>query len=633
MTQSFLIFSSWLLGLVLFLPIPSFSANNEVIQLTEQAEKLNLANHTTWLKLLHYEGTSLEKTSAIQSKRFFLSPLGQTSPEDELEATIKSFFLPGNEHYDTHTLCRFPARYQWLSSQLNFHETSIPKPSCTGFEEWSRGNNIESISLLFATGYLGNPASYYGHTLLKLNVKEPNQSALLDMTTNYGAIVPDSEDPISYIFKGVFGAYDGAFSKIEFYFHEQSYGELELRDIWEYELNLSKDDVSLIVAHLWELLEHKYTYYFFKENCAFRMADILELSSELQLIPRNRSWTYPQTILTNLNKSYLGGQPAIKKLIYHPSRQSRLYQKYDSLTPQQRALLHSASDNINLFDSIEFEQQTARSQHAILETYQDYLKFQESTESDASPEIQLKYNQILSKRFSLPIQQAITHKTIEPPSPHTGREPGYSQLSYVYNDKLGNGLSLTLRPSYYDSLDSDASQVSNSALSMLSTKLSYLDNKLLLRYLNFISIESVNGARTGLAGDDGNAWKLQLGIEQQNLSCKNCLVMRFQGDLGVAKQFNDSSIAGIYLGIAAQNNRHGYGAIYPKASVFANIALSTNFKIRALYEKRHHLNSKFSQETVIQFEGRYRINNHLDTRLMIETNKTTEYGFYLGYYW
>ena len=91
MSQSFLIFSSWLLGLVLFLPIPSFSANNEVIQLTEQAEKLNLANHTTWLKLLHYEGTSLEKTSAIQSKRFFLSPLGQTSPEDELEAKKPSY--------------------------------------------------------------------------------------------------------------------------------------------------------------------------------------------------------------------------------------------------------------------------------------------------------------------------------------------------------------------------------------------------------------------------------------------------------------------------------------------------------------------------------------------------------------
>jgi len=76
-----------------------------------------------------------------------------------------------------------------------------------------------------------------------------------------------------------------------------------------------------------------------------------------------------------------------------------------------------------------------------------------------------------------------------------------------------------------------------------------------MRELNFISVETVGSPRTKLKGDNNKAWRRQLSLEQQNLSCEHCLVMRFQGDLGLAKQLNDSSTVGMYLGAVVQNNR------------------------------------------------------------------------------
>ena len=233
------------------------------------AEAQALASHQTWIKLGHYESNRSSSSgllSEIHSASFSLAPNGRKSPKAELEATIKAFGAPIVDNPNAHAQCLFPGRYIWLSSLLDFNAAGFPSISCTAFKAWTKGESIKSISLLYATGYLGNPASFYGHTLLKFNSDNSAHSALLDVSMNYGAIVPSGEGPIPYIFKGVTGGYDAGFSHIQYYFHNHNYGELELRDIWEYELSLSQFQVDLIMGHLWEMLGKKYTYYFFKKK-------------------------------------------------------------------------------------------------------------------------------------------------------------------------------------------------------------------------------------------------------------------------------------------------------------------------------------------------------------------------------
>lgn len=316
------------------LPAVGGGSSSKVEDIVRLAQEQDLSNNNSWLRLGHYEENSASAsgwTSAIHSPAFFLSETGITDPVAELEATIRAFAQAPGANPDLHPQCHFKGRYTWLLSTLQLDSERFPAVHCEAYSKWTKGQAVESISLLYATGYLGNPASFYGHTLLKLNSTDPARSALLDVSVNYGAIVPPNDGPIIYVLKGMLGGYDAGFSHIQFYFHNHNYGELELRDIWEYQLDLSQPQVDLIMGHLWELLGKKYRYYFFRKNCGYRMAEILELVEGLDIIPRSHPYVYPQTVMTNLSEATIAGQSVVSEVKYHPSRQSRLYNKYQQL--------------------------------------------------------------------------------------------------------------------------------------------------------------------------------------------------------------------------------------------------------------------------------------------------------------
>jgi len=616
------------------LPAVSEGSSSNVEDIVRLAQEQNLSDSKPWLRLGHYEEDSASPsgwTSAIHSPAFFLSETGITDPVAELEATIRAFTQVPGTNSDLHPQCHFKGRYTWLLSTLQLDPERFPAVHCEAYSKWTKGQAVESISLLYATGYLGNPASYYGHTLLKFNSTDPARSALLDVSVNYGAIVPENDGPITYILKGMLGGYDAGFSHIQFYFHNHNYGELELRDIWEYQLDLSQPQVDLIMGHLWELLGKKYRYYFFRKNCGYRMAEILELVEGLDIVPRSHPYVYPQTVMTNLSEATIAGQSIVSEVKYHPSRQSRLYNKYQQLDKAEKTAVASVAKNIDALNHSEYKQLGSGSQQAVLETLGDYIQFVSDPKAPSDTD-KLRYKRVLAERFSLPAGSKFSLISEAKP-PHQGRRPSYIQLGGVNNKALGEGISINLRPSYYDALDAGSGHVDNSELKMGEVQLRYLDNKLSVRSLDIVSVKSVSSGTTGLPGDRGFTWGLKLGAEQQNLRCDNCLVARFQGDMGLAKHLSKNAVVGINVGGAIQNNRGGYGSLYAKSSLFTHIRLSGETNFRATYENRAHIDSSEGNETVYAFEGRHSLSRNLDLRLLVERNKATEYTVALGYYW
>jgi len=151
-----------------------------------------------------------------------LAPQGNTDAQAELAATVLALREPlakGRE--DDHAACRFPARRQWLETRIPALRTELKNTlgglRCPAFTEWGDSQETESISLMFANGYLGNPASYYGHLFLKFNSKKSGQSYLLDKTENFGALDVKGDNPVQYIVKALVGGYDGGFSQIDFF--------------------------------------------------------------------------------------------------------------------------------------------------------------------------------------------------------------------------------------------------------------------------------------------------------------------------------------------------------------------------------------------------------------------------------
>ena len=56
----------------------------------------------------------------------------------------------------------------------------------------------------------------------------------------------ENENPVKYVFMGIFGGYLGKFSINRYYLKIAEYNELENRDIWEFELNLKPDEIRKI---------------------------------------------------------------------------------------------------------------------------------------------------------------------------------------------------------------------------------------------------------------------------------------------------------------------------------------------------------------------------------------------------
>ncbi len=93
---------------------------NSPQQVLQQAEQLQLANKSTWHRLLLYpKGKS---KSTVKDKNFFLSKQGKNNPQKELTATLSALLAEKNLpkiKANQSIQCRFPARAYWLKQQFS----------------------------------------------------------------------------------------------------------------------------------------------------------------------------------------------------------------------------------------------------------------------------------------------------------------------------------------------------------------------------------------------------------------------------------------------------------------------------------------------------------------------------------
>lgn len=119
-------------------------------------------------------------------------------------------------------------------------------------DAWYAQIKPHKATLIYATDFMGNPSSMFGHTLLRLDPENQKQLNLVSYAVNYAATV-NNEDNWSYAFKGLVGKYPGEYALMPYYRKVKEYGDFESRDLWEYELNLSSDETAFLVKHMWEM--------------------------------------------------------------------------------------------------------------------------------------------------------------------------------------------------------------------------------------------------------------------------------------------------------------------------------------------------------------------------------------------
>jgi hypothetical protein len=286
-----------------------------VNQILFKAKEMNLSEKRYWQILLHYQPSLTGYKSLIDDPKFFLSQNGKTNPKAELEETIKAFFN-SNEEGENHPQCRYPARYEWLKKEMNWDDNLFPKVSCNAFEEYFTALRPKSAVLVFPSFYMNNPASMFGHTLLRID--NSSESKLLSFAVNYAAY-PESIG-LLYPIKGIFGFYKGFFALLPYYDTIKTYNDTEQRDMWEYHLNLNEEEIHKMGLHLWELKEIYSYYYFFDENCSYNLLYLFEAARpSLHLIDKNWFWTIPTDTLRAIQE-----EGVIENVEFRPAKGTKI---------------------------------------------------------------------------------------------------------------------------------------------------------------------------------------------------------------------------------------------------------------------------------------------------------------------
>ncbi|KAB8033259.1 DUF4105 domain-containing protein [Fluviispira multicolorata] len=486
--------------------LESDSNNNLKNYFIEKANRLQLAEKSEWRKILFYQLKYFgSRIGMIDGSDFYLSPIGKTDLNAELTATIEHFF--SSEESNSSAKCKFPRRLKWLKSHLDDENYKIPMIKCENFENWINLVNPKGVVLVFSSFYINNPSSMFGHTFLRfINSNNP----LTDFGVNFAAN-PDTNNMLSYTYKGLTGMFEGKFSLLPYSVKVQEYNNSESRDLWEYELNLSQEETLNMAMSLWEVGNNRIDYYYFDENCSFILLTLLDTANDqFNFADQFLLWVNPADTLRVVNRF----PNLVKNVTFRPSSQKRFRFRYSILNDQEKDFFSKIINDNNQLKELN-NYLPKESVAKIFDAVSEYIDFKEKL---AGTEESVKYplfrKNLLEARASLSVISSPLK--IEPPKeerPEFGVAGARVGGGYSYSRFAGNALDFELKPVLH-SLDSPSAGYAQDAQIELM--------KLILRYetkgsnffvnnldlLNIKSFPSLNPPLYPIS------WKLRAGLEQ-----------------------------------------------------------------------------------------------------------------------
>ncbi|MEW6331312.1 MAG: DUF4105 domain-containing protein [Pseudomonadota bacterium] len=462
--------------ILLWFPFAAFAEDIAYLdELIQRAREANLAQRAEWLNLLHYKPYAywFGSRSLADDPEFFSAPNGRTDAAAELEATLAAFFSTAPETDKTQNpQCRFIARYHWLKQHLDFDPERLPPQPCKRFNEWRASLDPHEITLVFPAAYLNNPASMYGHTLLRIDAKgQDEQTRLLAYSISYAAGT-DETSGLVFAVRGLFGGYPGVFSITPYYLKVREYSDIENRDVWEYRLTLAPEEIDRLLMHTWELGPTHFDYYFFDENCAYHLLSLLEVARPgLRLTDRFRWWAIPSDTVRAVTD-----QPdLLKDVVYRPASVTIMQERLQQLSPEERALARDlGKQQIGAGDG-RLRRLPPLSQARVMELGYDYASYESATGRNKAPDAAAHRRELLLARSRLPVPPQKPEIPVPAVRPDQGHKTSRIGLGAGSRDGRRFG-EIHLRPTYHDLLDQDAGYTRGAQIQFFDMRFRYYRN-------------------------------------------------------------------------------------------------------------------------------------------------------------
>lgn len=445
------------------------------------AEQKKLDQDITWQRLMY---ANKNQKSEVTYAGYFLSENGKNNLKEELKADISALFIPTQDNQSIR--CKFPARSQWLIQQLGIQENELPQVKCSEFENWIGQIKPYKATLIYATDFMGNPSSMFGHTLLRLDPKDQQQLNLVSYAVNYAATVAGN-DNWSYAWKGLTGQYPGEYSLMPYYRKVKEYGDFESRDLWEYELNLSPEETRFLVSHIWEMQHVSFPYYFVSDNCAYRLLGLVDLvKPESHLQEKFNYASIPMETIKAMQQQGLTKAP-----VYRPALETQLLAQAHQHGASLAKVAHQLAMKPIKESSETLKSFSPSDQAKILEmAYDDlYLQFigRKVEESFAQPQVR----QLLALRSQIDLdkqRQEPKRPSTEPTQGHNARNVSL-KLGEVQGDKF---IEIGHRQAYHDLIDPQGGYRAGTQLLFLNGNAQWRDDHLKLEHLDLLEVNSYN---------------------------------------------------------------------------------------------------------------------------------------------
>lgn len=451
-TAGFLIF--WAV-IFLITPAALALAENPNPSLTDKISQLS--NEKLWLRLLHLASSE----TPVISSGFYLSatPPAHIDPKNELESNLRE--AQNSAQYR----CRFPARDEWLRD--HFPELSFAgKAPCADLDTWRNSEDVSSISLVYPDRNMQTSLGVFSHTFLKLNLSRWSLNSNLNIALGFAAELNPQEPMVKMISKGLSGGYIAKFTFSTYDTEVSRYGESESRDIFEYELNLTKKELNFLLNHTWELQDAEFHYYFLNGNCSYHLLTLLEIARPgLDLTSHFHFVTVPSTSL----RVVLQQENLIKSKRWIPGKQTRENQMLGQLSPKGKTFFKNWRHQTKadrLSDALRAADLSAEEEMVVLDLLAE--------SSRGKSELAGLRKEVLNRRSLLPRAQDSNENFFPKDNPETAHGVELIGGGYGGDTSRSSGwFQLRYRQSLHNMMDPPEGYFKNSTFELADIRLRY----------------------------------------------------------------------------------------------------------------------------------------------------------------
>ncbi len=426
--------------ILILLTSPLLASNDSMYKLSQSPE---------WVRSLHYKKSFIRTKLATKVQGFYFSPVAD--PYQELLANLKE----ASEKVEYQ--CLFPYRAKLLERSGLWKRREV---SCTAHLNWKGLFDQARLSLAFASQYMSNPASVFGHTFLVFSPDRSQTSShpeYLDVTIGYAAEMPPGVGSVKYVTHGLGGGFQGKFFDEPFYQRIHEYSNMELRDLWMYPMKISSEKIDDLLDHIYEISRQKFfAYYFLDENCSYMILQVLEvIFPDLNFLDDFPFYVIPHETIKTLHRKKI-----LEKGYLIPSLRTKFLKEFKALKPQEKKNVRDAisgkTDEVNTKDSVD-----------ALITYMDKRKLEKK--DVVTPEEQKIFQALLIKRSKLGPKE---DKVLDYPA----LDPIQSHHPYGLSLRTGSRSGehfqeFEFRPTVHDLLDTGYGHIRHSQMKILTPTL------------------------------------------------------------------------------------------------------------------------------------------------------------------